>query len=148
MVAKPIDQLSLIQVFVGLGSNLDKEQQIPLAIAALRQAFGKLVISPIYQSPAVGFEGHDFWNLVVSFETNLSVMQLYDTLKALELSLGRQPNEPSFQNRLIDLDLLLYGDQVIELAAHKLRLPRKDVYLYPFVAKPLADLYPLGIDPL
>ncbi len=127
-------------VFVGIGSNIDKENTIKRAIRALNENFGFLRLSTTYETEAVGFEGPDFFNLVVNFETVLPPVQLADRLRQIEFANGRQDPEERFSPRTLDLDLLLYGDAIIN--EEDLNVPRKDVTDYPFVLGPLAELVP------
>ena len=62
-----------VRVFVGLGSNVDRETMILQAVAALREQFEDIELSPAYDSAAVGFDGSDFLNLVAGFDTDLEV---------------------------------------------------------------------------
>ena len=71
-------------VAVSVGSNLDREHNIDRALESLRSSFGQLRISRVYETPAVGFSGPDFYNLVVAFETGLNVRPLIDRLHEIE----------------------------------------------------------------
>ncbi|HXG27389.1 MAG TPA: 2-amino-4-hydroxy-6-hydroxymethyldihydropteridine diphosphokinase [Nevskiales bacterium] len=133
-------------VFVGIGSNRERERRIREAVAALRRRFGSLRLSPVYESAAVGFSGSPFYNLVAAFDCDLPARQLLAALRAIEQACGRDPAAAKFAPRPLDLDLLLYGDLVLE--APDLRLPRADILTYGFVLKPLADLAPAGRHPV
>ena len=65
--------MKTVQVYVGIGSNIDKVKNIDGCLSHLRDLFGEIKISPIYQSKAVGLDGDDFYNLVVRFKTNLGI---------------------------------------------------------------------------
>ena len=127
----------MTEVFVGIGSNVEPERHIGQAVTRLRQRFGRLKLSPVYQNRAVGFEGDDFLNLVAAFETGLGVTELNAVLGDIEVHCGRERSARKFSPRTLDLDLLLYGDTVSE---KPVRLPRKEILKYAFVLKPLADL--------
>lgn len=129
-----------MQCFVSVGSNVEKERSIATGLNSLRETFGKLQISPIYETAAVGFAGENFYNLVVSFETDLSVHEIFETLRELEFKHGRSKNSQKFSPRTLDLDLLLYDDEIIE--DETLKLPREDIEKYLFVLQPLADIAP------
>lgn len=60
-----------VRAWLSLGSNIDREKNIRSAIAALEKVFGRLFVSPVYESEAVGFEGDPFLNLVVGLDTDL-----------------------------------------------------------------------------
>ncbi len=128
----------MAQVFIGVGSNIDPERNIKSGVKAMRQCFGELVISPIYESVAVGFEGDNFYNFVVRFETELSPKELAKRLHEIEFEFGRNKHETRFSSRTLDLDLLLYDDLVID--QDHLQIPREDVLKYAFVLKPLAEI--------
>ena len=132
------------EVFVAIGSNVEAEKNIRVAVKLLREKFGDLRLSPVYRNPAVGFEGDDFLNLVVAFDTALSVEELRAALDAIELACGREREAKRFAPRTIDLDLLLYSD----LVSQKDKLPRADILKYAFVLKPLVDLAPENWHPM
>lgn len=133
------------EVYVGIGSNVDPESNVRAAVAALADRFRPLLVSPVYASPPVGYEGPEFLNLVVAFETVETAAQVAAALDALEQRLGGGVQSPRFSPRAIDLDLLLYGDLVSDGAG--LKLPRTDIREYAFVLCPLADLAPDGRHP-
>ncbi len=125
------------EVFVGIGSNIEPESHIRKAVARLRAHFGRLRLSPVYRNPAVGFVGEDFLNLVVAFESRAAVTEVRTALDAIEAECGRVRGSPRFAPRTLDLDLLLYGDLVMD---SPLRVPRPEMLKYAFILKPLADL--------
>lgn len=125
-------------VYVSLGSNIDKERNTLSGLAALRARFGDLLTSAVYESRAVGFEGDNFFNLVAGFSSEESVEAIAAALHDIEARHGRLHNGPRHLARTLDLDLLLYGDQVI--SAPGLSLPREDIVKYAFVLCPLAEI--------
>jgi 2-amino-4-hydroxy-6-hydroxymethyldihydropteridine diphosphokinase len=129
-----------MQCFVSVGSNVEKEKNIVAGLNSLRETFGKLLISPLYETEAIGFAGDDFYNLVISFDSDLSAREIFETLRELEFKHGRLQNSQKFSPRTLDLDLLLYGDEIIE--DEILKLPRLDIEKYLFVLQPLADIAP------
>lgn len=138
MSASSSNAAVVVEVFIGVGSNLDRERNIVAGVAALREAFGPLRESSVIDNPAVGFIGDDFLNLVVMFETDAGVHAIADKLRAIENSFGRVRASDRYVARALDLDLLLYGDLVDE----ELRIPRADVLEYEFVLGPLAEIAP------
>jgi 2-amino-4-hydroxy-6-hydroxymethyldihydropteridine diphosphokinase len=128
----------MARVYVGMGSNVDPEVNIRLGIKALREAFGELILSPVYESKAIGFEGDNFYNLVVGFDTALDPKSLARQLHDIEFRHGCKRDAPRFSPRTLDLDLLLYDDLV--LSEGELELPRKEIMEYAFVLRPLADI--------
>lgn len=127
----------MVEVFVGIGSNVEPERHFRAAAGLLRQRFGGVRFSPVYRNKAVGFEGDDFLNGVAAFGTSLSIEALNAALDGIELECGRERGAARFSPRTLDLDLLLYGDSVSETPV---KLPRMEILSYSFVLKPLADL--------
>lgn len=132
-------------VYVGIGSNLEREARIRGAIVELRNQFGELELSPVYDSAAVGFEGSDFLNLVASFDTEHEVDFVVAKFHAIEDQLGRDRSLPKYASRLIDLDILLYGDLILDVPG--IRIPRPEILENAFVLKPLQDLSPDALHP-
>jgi 2-amino-4-hydroxy-6-hydroxymethyldihydropteridine diphosphokinase len=129
----------MARVYIGVGSNVDPEANIRQGIQLLRRAFGDLIVSPVYESPAVGFAGDNFYNLVVGFDTVLDPKALIQALHTIEIHCGRERGKAArLSPRTLDLDLLLYGDWVLH--EEKLELPRRDILEYAFVLRPLADI--------
>lgn len=125
-------------VSISLGSNIHPEQNIRHAVMALREHFGELIVSPVYQTEAVGFDGEDFLNLVVCFESELDVYAVASTIKLIEDDLGRDRTQPRFSARSIDLDLLTYDDLVMDEPG--IQIPRHEILQNAFVLKPLSDI--------
>ena len=128
----------MARVFVGIGSNIDKENNIVSSVAALRAHFGPLEISNVYETPAFGFEGDDFHNLVVSFDSDKSPQEISQTLKQIEVDHHRTHGKESFASRTLDLDQLLHGDMILKMDG--VNLPHPDVLHYNFILRPLAEL--------
>jgi 2-amino-4-hydroxy-6-hydroxymethyldihydropteridine diphosphokinase len=96
-------------------------------------------VSSVYETDPVGPPQADFLNAVCEVETSLEPHELYQTLKAIEQELGRKPG-PRWGPRPIDLDLLLYGDEVID--EPELKVPHKELTNRAFVMIPLAEIAP------
>jgi 2-amino-4-hydroxy-6-hydroxymethyldihydropteridine diphosphokinase len=133
-------------VYVAAGSNVDARRNIRLALATLRRTFPGLRVSRVYQNAAVGFAGDDFINLVVGFETDLSLMDLVSELRRIEALCGRARDAPKWAPRSMDLDILLYGDLVA--VTPEATLPRPDLLRRPYMLGPLADIAPSVQHPL
>lgn len=131
--------------FLGLGSNVVPERHIAIAIERLDAAFDDFRLSPLYRSRSVGFDGADFINGVASVRTTLSPWELRDWLRALEDEHGRERNVPKFSDRVLDVDILLYGDRVQDDTG--LQLPRPEIFHFAHVLRPLAELVPERICP-
>jgi 2-amino-4-hydroxy-6-hydroxymethyldihydropteridine diphosphokinase len=136
----------MTKVYVGVGSNIDFGNHIRTGLDDLRRHYGKLIVSSVYESLALGFEGDNFHNLVVSFETNESPQTVLETLKNIEQAHGRhrQEQSKSVKARTLDLDLLLYGNGILQECS----VPRKDILKYAFVLLPLAEIAPTEKHPV
>ena len=129
-----------VRAWLGLGSNIDAEKNIRAAVDALKKHFDELVISPVYESEAVGFEGDNFLNLVVGIMTSMNIDELNATLKFIEDSNGRFRAGEKFSPRTLDIDILTYGDE--DLTEHGINIPRHEILTYAFVLKPLSEVAP------
>ena len=132
--------------FLSLGSNTNAEFHICAALRALNATFSGCRLSPVYRSRAVGFEGEDFINLVAAIETHLSPIELRQYLRDMEDRYGRDRTTPKFSDRTLDIDILMYGDLVLE--SPELKLPRPEILKFAHVLKPLADLVPNHLHPV
>jgi len=128
------------KAYLSLGSNLDAEANLRGAITALRGRFGAVVVSPMYRTRAVGFEGPDFLNAAAVIDVSLDPQALNDWLHALEDAHGRDRNGPRFGDRTLDIDIVLFDDRVLS-GAGNLVLPRPELR-HAFVLRPLADIAP------
>lgn len=126
------------RVFVGVGSNLNREENIRSGVKAMRKAFGALTVSPVYETRAVDFKGENFFNLVVAFDTVLEPAAVVRELRGIEQRFGRVPEAARFSPRTLDLDLLMYGD--LCSASGDVKVPRTDMDKYAFVLWPLAEI--------
>ena len=131
----------MTRVFVAAGGNIAPAEKLPQALRGLREAFGELQVSPCYANAAVGFEGEDFHNLVVGFDTDLDLPAVLAHLHAIEAACGRERHAPKWAPRAMDLDVLLFGDLVGEFPGAV--LPRPDLLKRAYMLGPLADLAPL-----
>ena len=133
------------RIFVGIGSNIDREKNIKSCVSILKDVYGDMRISPVYETESMGFDGPNFYNLVSCFETDQSVYELKNTLNDIENDHGRHFKETKFSSRTLDIDILYYDDLV--LSDDKIQIPRKEICEYDFVLKPLVDLVPDFIHP-
>lgn len=132
-------------VYVGIGSNIDREASVRDGVADLRAHYGELRLSSVYESAAVGFDGDPFYNLVAGFQTNESIDEVLETLNDIEANHGRRRNGPRFVSRTLDMDLLLYGDEIV--TAENYHVPRDEILRYAFVLWPLAEVAPDAVHP-
>ena len=129
---------STVAAFVSVGTNIDRERNIRLALAGLRQRYTDLVCSRIYESAAVGFKGDPFYNCVVKFHTDDSAQEVWAWLREIEAQSGRDRSAPRFSSRTLDIDLLLFGQLVT--AENGLQLPRDEITEHAHVLRPLAEV--------
>jgi 2-amino-4-hydroxy-6-hydroxymethyldihydropteridine diphosphokinase len=134
------------EVFLGLGSNLgDRAGLLERAVAALA-CLGGLTRSRWYENPAVGLPGAPaFLNGVVRLETALAPDELLRQTREIERGLGRDPLRRA-GSRTIDIDILLYGRQVISRPG--LEIPHPRLHQRAFVLVPLAELAPSLVHPV
>jgi 2-amino-4-hydroxy-6-hydroxymethyldihydropteridine diphosphokinase len=133
------------RAWLSLGSNIEPEKHLRAAIAELRARFGALIVSPVYRSAAVGFEGPEFLNLAVGLDTDLDARALDAWLHALEDRHGRRRDQPRYASRTLDVDIVLFDDAIIDGPGH-LRIPRPELR-EAFVNVPLADIAAGARDP-
>jgi 2-amino-4-hydroxy-6-hydroxymethyldihydropteridine diphosphokinase len=124
--------------YVSIGSNIERDKNIPSSLLALERCFGALTVSSVYESESVGFIGAAFYNLVVGFEADLPVKAIAKQLRQIELEHGRTREAQKFSARTLDLDLILYGDLVV--SDGRLQIPRDEIERYAFVLEPLAEI--------
>jgi len=102
--------------------------------------------SSVYRTPAEGFVGEDFFNSVCKFETDKDPYEIRSLLKQIEKNMGRTKEQKGMSSRVIDLDLILYGDLIIN--DQELELPSLDIEKYKFVLEPLSEIAPTFIHPV
>lgn len=135
--------------YIALGANLgDREAQIRVAALRLQKTPGvdSVTLSPLLEYPAVGGPANspDFLNGAAEVRSTLLPRELLDRLLEIERELGRERHE-KWGPRLIDLDLLLYGDQII--SSPELKVPHPLMAGRRFVLEPLARLAPQARHP-
>lgn len=132
-----------ITAYVSIGSNLgNRGFHLQKSLFSLGDRIGKIrSVSPVYQSPAWGFEGGDFLNACVCLQTELSPEKVLQELLDIERQAGRlrQPGE-GYRSRTLDLDLLYYGNEAIQTTF--LTVPHPSLHKRRFILKPLADIAP------
>jgi len=133
------------EVYVGIGANLQPRKHIHKALGLLRQDFQEIRCSPAYRNAAVGFTGPAFINLVAGFSTRLSACEVQSRLKQIEHHCGRSFTAERFASRTMDIDLLLYGEQILQQEG--IEIPRQEILQQAYVLRPLSDLIPLGVFP-
>ncbi len=125
-------------VYLGLGSNISPQRNIPRAIQLIKEAVQVITISKIWNTPAVGTEGPNFLNAAIAVQTDLSPERLKsEVTRRIEDQLGRVRTEDKNAPRPIDIDILIYD--------HRLFDPQ--IWTLVHLAVPLAELVPSYIHP-
>ncbi|MEH6515118.1 MAG: 2-amino-4-hydroxy-6-hydroxymethyldihydropteridine diphosphokinase [Halioglobus sp.] len=127
-------------VYLGIGSNIERERYLVAGLDALQGLMGELVLSSVYDSAAIGFDGQPFLNMVARAETDLSLGELHRTLRHIEFEHGRPANATRNSPRHLDIDILTYDNLVGIIDG--VQLPRPEVLENAFVLCPLAELAP------
>lgn len=128
------------RVFVSIGSNVERDRHIARAVELLESRFGELELSSVYESPAVGFDGEPFYNLVAAFDSDEDPRRIVAVLRDIERRCGRERTDVRFGPRTMDLDLLLVGDRIVRDG--DVDIPRDEVASQAFVLCPLAEIAP------
>ena len=136
----------MAHVYLSLGSNIDAETNLRLAVDELRRRYGAVQVSAVYRSTAVGFEGDDFLNLVAAFESDISPQAICADIEAIHNLAGRERGSGKWESRPLDINLLLYNDVIMD--ERPVRIPRSDILEYSFVLRPLAELAPDLVHPV
>jgi 2-amino-4-hydroxy-6-hydroxymethyldihydropteridine diphosphokinase len=132
------------EVVLSLGSNLgNRQENLQKAFAVLQNKIGNLVnYSKIYERPAWGFQGNDFYNAVVVLKTKLNPLEVLQSIKEIETRLGRNQKSINgvYQNRIIDIDILYYNNQILQ--TDELTVPHPKIQERNFVLVPLVEILP------
>lgn len=135
----------MIRVYLGLGANLEAPlQQLQQAVTALTQLPQSQLaaVSSFYGSKPMGPQDQpDYVNAVAALDTSLTATALLDELQRIELEQGRQRKDERWGPRTLDLDILLYGEEI--LATPRLTVPHYGLHQREFVVYPLLELAPL-----
>jgi 2-amino-4-hydroxy-6-hydroxymethyldihydropteridine diphosphokinase len=136
-----------VAIYLGLGSNLgNRQHNLDRALDLLSQRLGALQISPVYETEPIGnINQPRFLNMVCQARTGLAPLNLLTLVKGIELKMGRAPAKPDTP-RPIDIDILFYGDQVVETP--ELVIPHPRLTERAFVLVPLADIAPDVVHPV
>ena len=128
----------MTRVYLSIGSNVKRETNIRSAVTRLHEMFQPLTLSSVYRSRAIGFDGDDFFNMAVGFDTDLVLGQVHEVLRNIEADHGRSRNNGKFGPRTLDIDLLLFGDLVRHTATFE--IPRAEICECAFVLLPLSEI--------
>ena len=132
----------MADVCIALGANLgDRESNLRSALRAIEDVARISVVSSLFETDAVtpdGGEGPPYYNAACRIETELEPLPLMRFLQSVERQIGRSPKARRWAPRLIDLDLLLYGSDIVE--TDDLTVPHPRMAERPFVLVPLAEI--------
>ncbi len=135
--------------YLSLGSNLgNKQKTLQIAVEQISEKIGHVTkVSSIYKTKALGFDGDDFFNICIEVATNLNPENLIKSVLEIETSLGRERlNTSNYHNRNIDIDILLFDDDIIFY--NNLKVPHPRMLKRKFVLIPLTEIAPNVIHPI
>jgi 2-amino-4-hydroxy-6-hydroxymethyldihydropteridine diphosphokinase len=135
--------------FLGLGTNLgDREENLKKAIENISAFAGEVIsFSQIYETEPWGFRSEDhFFNMVIQIKTNLKPVDLLKQLLKIEIQMGRARGTEKYSSRIIDIDILLYENEIINKPY--LKVPHPMIQERKFVLVPLCDIAPGMIHPV
>ncbi len=132
----------MARAFIGIGSNIQPAENVRAAIRALAGKTNLVGVSTVYLTDAIGHpEQAPYYNCVAEIETQTPPAEIKSgLLRGIESDLGRKRTEDKYAPRTIDLDLIAYGDLMMD--ADGLRLPDPEILERPFLAIPLFELAP------
>ena len=136
--------MGMTKIHINIGSNIDRQKNISNALRSVELSFDEIKVSSIYSSPAEGFDGDDFYNMGVNAITDMTISDTIDRLHDIEREHGRDRTSKKFSSRIIDLDLVFYGDDINP----EYNIPREDILKYAFVLAPLAELNQQHLHPV
>lgn len=136
----------MARVYLGLGSNIERERYLVAGLDALAALYGELALSSVYDCAAIGFDGQPFLNMVVGLSTDAGVGELARDMRRIEIEHGRAPDAVRYSARQLDIDILTYGDLSGEVEG--VLLPRGEILQNAFVLRPLAELAPNARHPV
>lgn len=125
-------------VYLGLGSNIERERYLQQGLDALKKRFGDMDVSSVYESDAVGFKGDPFFNLVVGLYTTDSLRSVMDTVKRIESENDRVRGEEKFASRTLDIDILTFDN--LSGTHEQLELPRQETLEQAYALAPFAEI--------
>lgn len=139
----------MVKLYILLGGNLgDKQKIFADALFLLNEKVGKITAkSSIYETEPWGFESSDFfWNQALEISTSLSPEEVLLRTKQIESDLGRVRQSQQYNSRTMDIDILFYGDQIIN--HENLTIPHSRILERKFVLVPLHEIAPDLVHPV
>jgi len=141
--------MHMVTTYLGIGTNKgDRRKNLTDALSLLEEKAGLITrSSSVYETEPWGFESEQFFlNMVVQVETELSPPELLDAVHGIEAELGRKRGKTRFVSRVMDIDILFYGDEVI--STEVLVVPHPLISERKFVLVPLAETDPSLLHPI
>ena len=130
----------LAKVFISVGSNINPELNVKEAVIRVRRILGPLRVSTVYLTKPIPNNQPPYYNCVLEAETALSPVSVKEVLRGIENEMGRVRVSDKYAPRVIDLDLILYGNLIINNS--ELTIPDPEIGNRPFLALPLLELEP------
>jgi 2-amino-4-hydroxy-6-hydroxymethyldihydropteridine diphosphokinase len=142
-----MEKIDMVESIIALGTNVgDREGNLRRAIEMISGKMNPIKMSSVYETEPMYYENQDwFLNCVIAVETNLKPRALLQALQAVEGKLGRQ-RAVRYGPRVIDLDILFYGDEVVSEPG--LEIPHPKIAERPFVLVPLNEIRPELVHPV
>jgi 2-amino-4-hydroxy-6-hydroxymethyldihydropteridine diphosphokinase len=137
-----------MKVYLGIGANLgDRGKNVNEALELIKEHIGPVkMVSSLYETEPWGFKSeNDFLNMVAEVETKLKPSGLLGRILMIEAQMGRLRGEKKYSSRLIDIDILLYGEKILE--AKSLVIPHPKLHERRFVLVPLSEIVPDLVHP-
>lgn len=136
-------------VYLGVGSNLNRENALLFAVSQLNKILESFSISSVWESHAIRKAEPDYYNIVIKGKTKLSLDDFYEALGRIEELAGKELMYHDGTNfgikRRLDIDILMFNDEVTTVPC---KLPRHDIEDYPFVICPLLEIDPDLVHPI
>jgi len=134
-----------VLAYISGGSNVEPEKHLLRAARELKRSFPGARFSRCYVNRAVGFDGPDFINFAAELPCDSDAAALREELQRIEALCGREPGAPRWAPRSMDLDVLLFGEQVFSMPG--MVVPRPDLVKRAFMLGPLAEIAPAVMHP-
>lgn len=135
--------------YLSLGTNLgDKLKNLQEAVDQLNRTVGHITkVSSVYRTKSLGFDGNDFYNICIEVSSSLSPEKMIQAVLSVEKNMGRERiSGDSYQNRIIDIDILLFDDEIIFF--NDLKVPHPEMLNRKFVLVPLTEIAPNVVHPI
>ncbi len=132
---------------ISIGSSIEpRDLHLMNAVSKLHKLFkGRVETSKSYESPSWGYDGNDYLNMCVLVKTKMQPHEFLPMIQEIEDEMGRVRTEERYEDRIIDIDILLYENQIIE--EDDLTIPHPRMHRRKFVMAPLTELAPDWIHP-